>query len=235
MVICDRRAVLSVCSIFFVVLPEIFSLSRSARSYLIECAPCSGLCCDNVNSVHPTRVYYGTDTRAQALFVGMALAGIIHLRGHPHTERARAIAVAIGYVGVAGFVIAVFTISEQSSWMFNNGGFLGIAVIAAVLIVAISQPSKGPLHVFCQWGPLRWLGRISYGVYLFHWPIYLVVITPRRLETTGGLIFGLVLTVAAARDVGLLAGNGYSVHSVTALDLFPETHHVEVVSVLTKS
>lgn len=41
--------------------------------------------------------------------------------------------------------------------------------------------------------------------------------------------------VAAARDVGLLAGNGYSVHSVTALDLFPETHHVEVVSVLTKS
>ena len=146
----------------------------------------------------PTRVYYGTDTRAQALFVGMALAGIIHLRGHPHTARARAIAVAIGYVGVAGFVIAVFTISEQSSWMFNNGGFLGIAVIAAVLIVAISQPSKGPLHVFCQWGPLRWLGRISYGVYLFHWPIYLVVITPRRLETTGGLVFGLALTVAAA-------------------------------------
>ncbi len=41
--------------------------------------------------------------------------------------------------------------------------------------------------------------------------------------------------VAAARDVGLLAASGYNVHSVTALDLFPETHHVEVVSVLMKS
>ncbi len=146
----------------------------------------------------PTRVYYGTDTRAQALFVGMALAGIIFLRGNPRTTVGRGVTLTAGYIGVIAFVISVFTVSEQSSWMFNYGGFLGIAIIAAVMIVAISQPSTGPLHVFCQWGPLRWLGRISYGVYLFHWPIYLVVITPRRLETTGGFAIGLLLTVVVA-------------------------------------
>ncbi|MSO60331.1 MAG: class I SAM-dependent RNA methyltransferase [Ilumatobacteraceae bacterium] len=59
----------------------------------------------------------------------------------------------------------------------------------------------------------------------------------RALLGAQGSVFILVScdAVAAARDVGLLAANGYSVHSVTALDLFPETHHVEVVSVLTKS
>ncbi|MSO60333.1 MAG: acyltransferase [Ilumatobacteraceae bacterium] len=146
----------------------------------------------------PTRVYYGTDTRAHALFIGMALAGVLYVRGNPRTAVGRGVILTSGYIGVMAFGIAVFTISAQSSWMFNYGGFLGIAVIAAAMIVAISQPSKGPLHLFCQWGPLRWLGRISYGVYLFHWPIYLVVITPRRLETTGGFVIGLALTVAIA-------------------------------------
>lgn len=146
----------------------------------------------------PTRVYYGTDTRAQALFVGIILAGIVHSYGPPRTAGGRNLLVAAGYASAIAFGIAVFTISEKTSWMFDYGGFLVVAMVAGVMVLAISQPARGPLHWFFAWTPVRWLGRVSYGLYLFHWPIYLVVIKPDRMKTTGGFALGLALTVLAA-------------------------------------
>jgi hypothetical protein len=92
----------------------------------------------------------------------------------------------------------VFTISERTSWMFDYGGFLLIAALAGAMVLALTQPVQGPLHGFFGAAPLRWLGRISYGLYLFHWPIYLVVIKPDRMRTTGGMLLGFALTVAVA-------------------------------------
>ena len=146
----------------------------------------------------PTRVYYGTDTRAQALFVGIVLAGIVHSYGPPRTTGGRNVLVAAGYASAVAFGIAVFTISEKTSWMFDYGGFLAVAVVAGVMVLALSQPVRGPMHWFFGWTPVRWLGRVSYGLYLFHWPIYLVVIKPDRMKTTGGFALGLALTVLAA-------------------------------------
>ena len=146
----------------------------------------------------PSRVYYGTDTRAQALFVGILLAGIVHRYGPPRTPRGRNLLVAGGYVSAIAFGVAVFTISEKTGWMFDYGGFLVVAFVAGAMVLALSQPAKGPLHWFFGWAPVRWLGKVSYGLYLFHWPIYLVVIKPDRIKTNGGFALGLLLTVAAA-------------------------------------
>lgn len=146
----------------------------------------------------PSRVYYGTDTRAQALFAGIVLAGIVHAYGPPRTTTGRNLLVASGYAGAIAMGIAVFTISEKTGWMFDYGGFLVTAFVSGLMVLALSQPVRGPLHWFFEAAPIRWLGKVSYGLYLFHWPIYLVIIKPDRLKTTGGFLAGLALTVAAA-------------------------------------
>lgn len=146
----------------------------------------------------PSRVYYGTDTRAQALFAGIALAGIVHAYGPPRTVRGRNLLVASGYLGAVAMGVAVFTISERTGWLFDYGGFLATAIVSGLMVLALSQPVRGPLHWFFGSPPMRWLGKVSYGLYLFHWPIYLVVIKPDRLATTGGFALGMLLTVAAA-------------------------------------
>jgi peptidoglycan/LPS O-acetylase OafA/YrhL len=147
----------------------------------------------------PSRVYYGTDTRAMALFVGILLAAGTRWYGPPRTRTGRNLIVAGAYGASAFYAFAVLTISEKSEWMFERGGFLLMAVAAALIVLGVTQPSRGPLHRFYESGPVRWTGRISYGLYLYHWPIYLLVITPERLaDSLGWVAAGLALTFAAA-------------------------------------
>ncbi len=153
----------------------------------------------------PSRAYYGTDTRAQALFVGIAMALAINLYGPPRSNRGRTFVALLAYPATALHLWAVLQVSERDSWLFEQGGFLLIAVAAGVALWGMSQPAPwSPLHRFFEAGPTRYAGRISYGLYLYHWPIYLRV-TPERAgamfgtdEITGWplLIFHLTLTVA---------------------------------------
>ena len=56
-----------------------------------------------------------------------------------------------------------------------RGGFLLLALAVAVVIAAAVQPKAGPLGRVLSLPPLRALGLISYGVYLWHWPVYLML------------------------------------------------------------
>jgi len=132
----------------------------------------------------PTRVYYGTDTRAQGLLVGIALAAAVRLWGPVRTDRGRRAAQVLGYAGFAYIVWAVFTLDQNTSWLFERGGFLALGLAAAGLVFATTVGLGGPLHWLLDLPPTRYLGRITYGVYLYHWPIFLIVITPRRLASS---------------------------------------------------
>jgi peptidoglycan/LPS O-acetylase OafA/YrhL len=145
----------------------------------------------------PSRVYYGTDTRAQALLVGIMLAAIVRAYGAPRTRAGRNVLIGGAYVASIFYAIAVFTISHESAWMFERGGFLLIALAAGVIVVGVTQPSRGPLHRFYEASPIRWAGRISYGLYLYHWPVYLLIITPGRMaDSWWWVAAGLALTFA---------------------------------------
>jgi peptidoglycan/LPS O-acetylase OafA/YrhL len=146
-----------------------------------------------------SRVYYGTDTRAQALFVGIFLAVVMRAHGPVRTRVGRNVLIGGAYVASVFYGFAVFTISERSAWMFERGGFLLMAVAAGVIVIGVTQPSRGPLHRFYEAAPIRYLGRISYGLYLFHLPIYLLVITPERLASSvWWVVAALALTLASA-------------------------------------
>ncbi len=135
----------------------------------------------------PSRAYYGTDTRSQALFVGIAMALAVNLYGEPRTGRGRRLAALIAYPATAWHLWAVLTVTERDAWLFENGGFLLVAVTAGLAMFGLSQDAPwSPLHRLFSSSPFRYAGRISYGLYLYHWPIYLLI-TPER---AGGL-FGV--------------------------------------------
>ena len=122
------------------------------------------------------RAYYGTDTRAQELLVGAALAlgavgGVFVLRG----ARRRALDV-LGLLGLVGIVVFVAVVPDGPGWKL--GGFTALAVVTAIVIAAAVQEG-GPVRWLLARTPLVLVGRVSYGLYLFHLPIYAWV-TPTK-------------------------------------------------------
>jgi len=148
----------------------------------------------------PSRVYYGTDTRAQSLLVGATLAMLLfHLGPIRNLLAARLLQVAAPICAVAlGYFWSVT--SEESTVLFR-GGFLLLALGVAVIITAAVQPKAGPLARVLSLPPLRRLGLISYGVYLWHWPVYMML-TADRTGYDSYALFGLrVLATLAVSTV----------------------------------
>lgn len=142
----------------------------------------------------PSRAYYGTDTRAQALLVGAALA--VWAMGHPAGQGNRVYLRAgvaklrlpgwgtLAVAGMAAFVALVALARDLSPWLYR-GGFLLTAVACAGLIIgSVRAPAGGWISRGLSWSPLRATGVISYGLYLWHWPLY-VVLNPDRTGLGG--------------------------------------------------
>ena len=102
--------------------------------------------------------------------MGAALAAWLAMRG-PTTRRNTRIALEV--VGLAGVVVLALVwrgLDGQSSTLYR-GGFLVCGLAATAVIAASTHPDRGPIARTLSWRPLCALGLISYGVYLYHWPI----------------------------------------------------------------
>jgi len=135
----------------------------------------------------PSRVYYGTDTRAQALVIGAALALLLaHPRRRSRRRRPRPASDAASLIGLecAGILAVVYLgwlwthVADTSTWLYT-GGFLVEGLAVAALIAAATRPYSPILGPVLSLAPLRAIGWISYGLYLWHWPVY-VYLTPAR-------------------------------------------------------
>jgi peptidoglycan/LPS O-acetylase OafA/YrhL len=134
------------------------------------------------DAADPSRAYYGTDGRAQLLLIG-ALLAIVLARYQPRRLPAIAATHALGLIG-ALFVLWAFThVGDTSEWMYRGGyALFGIAV--ATLIASVVQPERTPWHRVLCLAPIVWIGRISYGLYLWHWPV-IVILSPDRTGLDG--------------------------------------------------
>jgi peptidoglycan/LPS O-acetylase OafA/YrhL len=119
------------------------------------------------------RIYFGTDTRASELLLGALLAVVLSHHGRPqyHNPRtARPIAV-VGGLSFLAMIGLWVTAGQGSAWLYD-GGFTFYALLSVAVILS-SMQRWGLAPVVLSWQPLVRLGRISYGVYLYHWLVYL--------------------------------------------------------------
>jgi peptidoglycan/LPS O-acetylase OafA/YrhL len=135
-----------------------------------------------VSDASLNRVYFGTDTRAQALLIGAAAAALLVrdwstlTMGGPQlsTRWRRWVARILPVVGLAVLALAAHYATGAAREF--RGGLLIVVAMAAVLVVApVALEQSGPVARMLAWRPLVWLGAISYGVYLWHWPIFLAL------------------------------------------------------------
>ncbi len=122
----------------------------------------------------PSRAYYGTDARAHSLLIG-ALLGVLLIVWTPRATARRVIAV-LGVLAAVAIVISWTQVSGTSESYYRGGSAL-YAVAVAVVITAALQP--GPLQAVLSWQSLAWTGRISYGLYLWHWPVDVWLVSSR--------------------------------------------------------
>ena len=135
----------------------------------------------------PSRVYYGTDTRAQDILVGAVVAMLLSGRGPATTRRARAGLSWMVVAAAAVFAWEWVRITGNASFPYR-GGFLLADVMVGLVIVGVAQAPGGVPARLLSVRPLRYVGKISYGLYLWHWPIFLVL-THARTGLEGSELF----------------------------------------------
>jgi peptidoglycan/LPS O-acetylase OafA/YrhL len=147
-----------------------------------------------VGAADPTRVHTGTDTRAFSLLLGAAVAtrpvraALARLPG----RSAATVAVLLATCIAAGWALVAVA---GSTWLFR-GGLFAHSLAAAGLIGLCGQAPGTPLARVLGWRPLRWCGRISYSLYLWHWPVFVLL---------SGRDGGVRAVLAGAASVGLAA------------------------------
>ncbi len=122
----------------------------------------------------PSRVYYGTDTRAGGVLLGAALAAALVIWGPVRARIGRVALEVVGVVAVAVLAVAWTHVDGQSAWLYH-GGFTMCGVAVVAVIAASANPERGPIGWALSFRPLCLLGLISYGVYLWHWPVFIVL------------------------------------------------------------
>jgi peptidoglycan/LPS O-acetylase OafA/YrhL len=144
--------------------------------------------------VDPSRIYYGTDTRATGLLCGAALAFLWspgdkyrpsearhHRLGLPGRSRFRRrwgwtaplLLDIVGFAALWALVWFCVNLGEFQPFLYS-GGFALVGIATTATIMAVVHPHSVIGSRFLGSAPLRWVGVRSYGIYLWHWPVFMV-------------------------------------------------------------
>jgi peptidoglycan/LPS O-acetylase OafA/YrhL len=144
------------------------------------------------------RVYYGTDTRAAAILAGAAFACVRPSAPLTGGVTSRLLDVS-GVFALAGLAW-VWSSIDGRDFLLYRGGFWLAEALSLVLLACAIAPRQGVVARLLSFAPLRALGLVSYGAYLWHWPVNLVL-TAERCHVHGLALHAL----RAAVTLGIAA------------------------------
>ena len=124
-------------------------------------------------SQDPSRIYLGTDTHTMGLFLGASLAAAWNpwqAHASPGTLVARAMTDFLGLICISALLWAMLFVTEYDRALYQ-GGFFWVGLFSIGLVFAASQKNS-TLSASLSVRPLAWLGKRSYGLYLWHWPVF---------------------------------------------------------------
>ncbi|MDR3447910.1 MULTISPECIES: acyltransferase family protein [unclassified Dyella] len=149
----------------------------------------------------PSRLYFGTDTHGFALLLGSAL-GLLW-QPSPELDRPGVMARATGWLlGLIALtcMVALFAMMGEDTPRLYPWGFLAAAATSLALIMIATHP--GMAFGRCLDNPvMRWIGERSYGIYLWHWPVFMLTrpgMDLRALDNRSVLVVRIVLTLVVA-------------------------------------
>jgi len=143
------------------------------------------------------RLYYGTDARAAELLIGVAAAGLVGPRVWAHTSRLPKVFSWLGIGALVAIIVLARFSSTNSMWIYS-GLLPAFAVLSSICVAGAITP--GPLSKLLSQRPFVAIGKVSYGLYLFHWPIFTWV-NEERIGFGGVGLFCVRLVATAAVTV----------------------------------
>jgi len=153
-------------------------------------------------SADPSRVYFGTDTHAGGLLLGAALAIAFPpwSRSTSVTKSARRLIGVVGVAAFAGLVTLMATLDQFGTFTYRGGLQLATG-LSAVVILVVTHPAIRGAQVLAT-PVLQWIGKRSYAIYLWHWPIFELTRPNVDLPLSGWPLTALRLVlVAGAADL----------------------------------
>jgi peptidoglycan/LPS O-acetylase OafA/YrhL len=186
------------------VLAAFLALRRTGRRQLLAlslggAAASIALMAVLYNPSHPSAVYFQTDTHAFGLLLGAAAALCVAGGG----DRLGRACTVLAPAALAG-MLACFAVIDGHGAFAYRGGIALAALVTVPVVVASSRP--GVVSRLLAFRPLVWIGLVSYGLYLWHWPIWTVLTDARLgLDPVSGTLVrsALLLAVTLASYLGL--------------------------------